>query len=257
METARTIFAERLYNWTMEEWRQEISDDFPLLTEMEKGKVVNAHEMLEIMKTFEKDQQWLMARAFVRRFCISYIKWASQFQKSWVYSLDKFTETEKDKQLFELYIDMSRKISFNEDKSEYSQWETAKNKLKRPKLRRYIIENLRPVIGERNKQWSNSCEFVYMNPIGKFLIMTWIDTGGRYHQLSYHHVILDPGYPDAIVSKQTPKAPLSQLSSWIGLSMWDLLLDKDAEPTAKLLTKLIPQFMNAASKLLEGLSPDD
>jgi hypothetical protein len=248
METAKAIFSERLYNWALEEWRQEISQDFPFLREMEKRKVVGVHEVLEIMKTFEKDQQWLMARALVLH----------MFRHFSASLSDRLTE--RDKQLLELSRDMRRKIQGDEDASAYFKWLAAKNKLKKPKLRKYIINTVGPILGEKNKEWSSPSEFVYLTPIGPFLIMTRIDTGGRSNQLSYHHTIVDAGYPDAIVSKQTPKPPLCNLSSWWGVvvpPIWDNLLDEDAEPVAKLLAEIIAHFMNAAPKLLEGLTPDD
>jgi hypothetical protein len=251
MESTRAKFWERLYNWAMEEWRREISEDFPLLKEVERTKGSFAHETLEIMQTLEKDQQWLMARALVLH----------TFQHFSLSLSDRLTE--RDKQLFELYRDMCRKIRGGEDASAYFKWLAAKNKLKRPKLRKCVIDSLRAILGERNKEWSSPSEFVYITPVGLFQIMTRIDTGGRCHQLSYHHRIVDSGYPDAIVYGQTPRVPLCDgalsLLSWLGVgqAMWSDLLDEDAEPVAKFLAKIIKHFIDAAPKLLEGLTPDD
>ncbi len=244
MSSAKLKFGERLYQWALEEWRREISKDFILLREMERKKVDGIHETLEMLKTFEKDQQWIMARALVRG--------------TLHYDSKTIEYTERDKQLFEQSLEMRQRIR-NEEASLRYQVEESQQKLKRSKLKKYVFESLKPVLGEKNKGWSSPSEFVYITPIGQFQVMTWVDMGGRYHQLSYHHTIV--GH-NAIVDGRVTKAPLGgalSLLSWLGIgqTMWSGLSDEDVEPVAKLLAKIISHFMNAVPKLLEGLSPDD
>jgi len=239
METAKAKFGKRLYNWAMEGWRQEISEDFPLLREVEKTKGYSVHELLQTMKTFEKDQQWIMARALVRR------------RGHLLFHFGDFND--KDKQLFELYIDMCRKIRDEEALNMIPlrhQRKEPQRKLKRSRLRRSIIESLRPVLGERSESWCSSYECIYITHIGQFKVKTSVDVGGTYHNLAYNHEIMIPG--------QAPWGGAISLVSWLGIAggdtMWKDLMEEDVESVTRLLANIIALFMNAVPEFLKDLS---
>jgi hypothetical protein len=239
MLIAKPIFEERFYHWALQDWRCEIRKDFPRLRSMNDSQSDIA---LKIFQSLKKEEQWLMAKALV--------KWRRQsLLRQWN---EEFTE--RDKHFVQLFLHLSEKERWREasriQPGEFM-LKADQKKLKRKKLRQCIIRVLSSVLGDDYEDWGNWEEWRYRTDVGPWMIMTYIDVGGQFHQLCYHHSI--------IVSEHVRLIEFVSFLSWLGISgqtMWQDLHDTDAEPTAKILARIIKHFMDAVPKLLEGLTPD-
>jgi hypothetical protein len=127
-----------------------------------------------------------------------------------------------------------------------------KKKFNRRIFRKYIKAALGPILGSDYENWGGG-NWRYCTTIGQWKVITWTDTGGKFHQVSYDH---------AIQVSKTQRLFEGGLSiiRWYGIANsntdWNDLKDEDAEQVAESLAKIIKHFLDAAPKLLEGLTLD-
>ncbi|MCE5200455.1 MAG: hypothetical protein ABFD54_12140 [Armatimonadota bacterium] len=122
-------------------------------------------------------------------------------------------------------------------------------KLDRKRFREIIKESLRPIFGKEDRWGGGGC-WSYTTSIECLQVTTYIDTGGRYHQLSYDHRIM--------FAEIEPLHEGISVLHWLGFSSgtdWSQVEDSKAEETAHLLAELCDHFLKAAHGLLEGFAP--
>ena len=227
-------FHERYYCWSLQDWKREISEKFSLLRSISDN---NARLAIRLMRTVGEDQQWLLAKALTKRFRkVILAHWG-----------DKFTK--EDKRFEDLFMQELSRASLieptypNIDKPQAP-------KLDQKHLKSCLHRTLAPIIGEPYEDLGGGL-LRYRTLIEPWQIVTYFDIGGRFHQLSYGH--------DIMGSEYVYLARSISLLEWLGISsqvMLQGIYNSDVEPTAKALSKIIKHFMDAAPKLLEGLSPD-
>jgi hypothetical protein len=238
MLTAQLKFGERFYCWAIKDWNREINEDFPFLR-----SISDAQNDVKIMESLTTAQQKILAVALVKRFTKRNILEQCG---------NEFTDYEKN------LVERHLKMCWDEEERKSLMtppggWppETSERKLKRRKLRDHIITNLTPILGKRDENWGVELVWRHYTVIGPWQVMTYIDVGGQGHQLTYEHSIS--------VSETAQLIEGISVLSWLGIAgqtMWRGLHDADTEPTVEALAKIIAHFMDAAPKLLEGLSPD-
>lgn len=237
LDEAKFKFEERYYLWSKELLKREFSDGFPLLKSV-KGTL--AQHYLRILEQLNKHQAYPMAYALMRRGTRKEIldKWDDAF-------------TEKDQEYVDLYLRMGQ-IEDHKDAMQRSPFKfMQKKKFNRRIFRKHIKSALDPVLGSDYKNLGGGL-WRYCTSVGIWNIVTDIDTGG-HHPLFYDHVIQ--------ISNVLCLSECTSLSllRWFGIASgtdWNNLVDEDAEPVAESLAKIVKYFLEAAPKLLEGLTLD-
>jgi hypothetical protein len=232
---AQFKFEERIYLWSKELLKQEISENFPLLRSV-KGTL--AQHYLRILKQLEDHQAYSMAYALLRRGKRKEIldKWDDSF-------------TNEDQKYVDLYL---RLLQVEDHKDTMQNWPFSyymqKKKFNRKIFRKRIRESLEPVLGNDFENWGGG-NWRYCTNIGMWKVITWIDTGGKFDCLFYSHSIEASNTIDICES--------TSLFRWFGIAgggtEWDYLEDEDAESVAFSLAKIIDLFVKTAPKLLRGL----
>lgn len=119
----------------------------------------------------------------------------------------------------------------------------------RAKLRKALLGGLSPALGNPLELSANGEIWMYQMPMGCWTLRTTIDTGGK-RLLGYWHTIV----------AREPVFLHDQLSllSWLGISQtdWTQAQAEDYSGIVECLVELHTHFMNAAPRLLEGLSHD-
>jgi len=239
LQKAKTIFEERLYRWSLAEWRREINEGYPLLRRL---KYSTARHVVLMMESFSKEHRWQMARALVKR-----------FSPEGVHHCDE-EFTEEDRRYIQMYLDMMEKAIWIEASQRpiiALHPEPCLDKLKRKPFRKLLVQRLTPILGADYDHEGGLGWMAYETMVGPWKVRTSIDTGGRYHQLCYDHWIL--------ISERERLYEGASLLRWLGISsqtMWQELDNSEAEWAAESLVKIVKHFMDAVPKLLEGLSPD-
>jgi len=236
LDEAKFKFEERYYLWSKELLKHEFSDGFPLLKSV-KGTL--AQHYLRILEQLDKHQAYSMAYALMRRGTKKVIldKWDDTF-------------TEEDQKYVDLYLQMEQ-LEDHKDAMQRSPFEfRKKRKFNRRGFRRYIKSALKPVLGDEYEKWGGGL-WNYCTSIGCWKVRTRIDTGGRFDQLCYDHVIQ--------ITNVLRLCECTSLLHWFGITNqtdWNDLKDEDAESVAESLAKIVKYFLEAAPKLLEGLTLD-
>jgi hypothetical protein len=151
----------------------------------------------------------------------------------------------------ESFIERRRKDAASIVPEAYLGTQWCVNKLKPKRLRACIIEALKPTLDQEYEDWGDWREWRYCKRAGPWYLMTYVDVGGQGQQLSYEHSI--------VVPQRVCLVEGVSILSWLGIAGqtdWQELDDSDAESTAEALARIVAHFMEAAPKLLEGLTPD-
>ena len=242
MKKAQAKFEERLYGWVLGEWKQEISNNFPILR---SSKEISAENALVLLDSLEKGQQWVLAKTLAKRSIKKHLHlWGEEF-------------TEKDKELERFYIEELRRIR-NEKASKgpiltselYFKEES--QKVKQKELRK-CIENTFSTFIDMKCEDNDRGIFFYRTSIGIWNVWTVIDAGsGGSIQLNYSHFI-DISLRERLIEDIS-------FTSWLGISgpaTWFRIYKSDAESVVQFLANIIKHFLGAVPKLLEGLLPND
>jgi len=241
MSLTGTNFRERFYFWALADWNRELRDNFPLLRAVyDEGP----QPAVEIMEQLAPDRREAVSIALVKRFT----------DEDTLRRLEALPTIEE-RNLAEWFVEKclarrARRSGAVVLPGSYSKAALPK-KLKRKKLKRHIIGALHPILGDKYEEWGDSFEWRYRTKIGPWHVITYIDVGGQGHQLSYDHSVL--------LSDRVRLFEGISLLSWLGIcsqTNWQGLVDGDAEPAALVLATIVAHFMEAAPKLLKGLTPD-
>jgi len=224
-------FQKRYYYWALSDWDSEIQESFISLSRI-KNPVVEA--VLIAMDNIETYQRYYLASGLVGR-----------FRKELLLHINKdFTKEEA--RLVDYYMDTVQHISIESTLlRNFNQYK--KQTLNKKLFKQTLIDKLAPVLG-MNYQKLSRYEWKYSLNIGSWHVDTYIDIGGRYHQLVYDHVIKGPGnfiLMDCI-----------SILSWLGISSqtsWRGLGNDDICSVVDSLSQIIYRFMVSAPILLKDL----
>jgi hypothetical protein len=240
IERAKKLFAEKYYEWCLEEWGCELKHGYPLLR---LSKEEHALAAIQIFESYSKEDKWETAVALVRRNIQGKFKCIDGLY------------TGKDEELVQKYWDLCRDLRWKQNSCiipHYYDKEDCpdKPKFKRRDLRKAIIECVKPYLGDQYEDHGGG-EWRYTTPCGPWLINTSFDVGGNFHQLCYDHCIL-------LTIRERVIEGIS-LTDWLGISgqmSWNNLEVSDIDPISIFLAKVVEHFLQAAPKLLENLVPD-
>jgi hypothetical protein len=239
IQQAKDEFAVRYYQWAMEDFWREIREGFPLLRRIKGSRVPR---LLAIVESLQPEEQFRLAVALVKRVHPRALE------------LLHAPLTTEEKVLVSRLLDLlviptpgemeiSRQITVG----------TISLKVSRKGFAALIKKELQPILGNVTERCGPH-EWLYTTPIENWIVYTFIDVGGRHHQLNYEHTI---GLPDTPL--YTNLVERVSLLRWLGITgqtMWDELTEPELPEAAKTLALLCSHFMQATPKLLEGLVPD-
>lgn len=236
MEQTKKVFAERYYHWCVEQWRQELKDDYPHLR---ASRCETALEAIDVFETFSREERWQTATALVRR------KIQGLFE-----GFDNLY-TEKDQRLVQKYWKITNDIHQKNisDAGCDSSGFMIQPRINRLHFRKAIRDAVKPILGEYEDNGGGV--WIYKNQIGGWTVRTEFDTGGNFHQLCYSHGI--------ILSSREELLSNISLTDWLGISGqmdWRTLSEADIKPVSQFVAEIVSYFLHAAPQLLDGLASD-
>jgi hypothetical protein len=221
----------------MEHWRSEIESGFPLL------RGTGQQSVLEMIEPLDHEERVAFGEALAKR------GHPPDLLSAWGYPL-----SERDREFQSLYLNMMEGVVSGRVRLSKYKDQMLKETLSRKQRREFktaIVQALASVLGDEYQDWGGWKEWRYCTPLGPWQVITYIDIGGRFHELCYEH--------DIIASENLYLAENINLLRWLGIAsqrQWHGVSDPDIERTAISLADIITYFMDAAPRLLDGLSPD-
>lgn len=231
---AHVEFSARYYLWALGEFRIEIESGFPLLKRLDTQA---SKTCVRLMRQLSPSDQRLFADALVKRFHLQ--------------GVAAFGHNLSSGEMSVIQDYINSLLTTSTEEGTLLSGATAGDqgsKLNRKVFANILKNCLSPLLGNTFEKRGDG-EWRYVWRVGDFKVHTYIDIGGRFHQLSYHHNIVFSGF-DMLVDH-------ASVHSWFGLSSqthWRVD-DSKVEATAHLLTELCDRFLRVAPKLLKGISP--
>jgi hypothetical protein len=233
---ARRRFDEQFYTWALNDFYREIDKGFPFFHAFKVGEVP---KLMAHLSRLRRPSQREFAEALVTR-------WWSPDARG-----DLMHLTERQKQIVDQYYAIAgapRRYEVSLVAAESAQ--SPKATLDRRRFTRGVRKELDDLFGHPGERTpGTTCRYTARH--GRWTVQTWVDTGGRFHQLSYAHVISAP--------EHVPLKEHISFLAWLGVSsqtMWSYLYDSDVRLVIGTLGRLCQHFLNALPILLKGLEPE-
>jgi hypothetical protein len=233
----RSEFCTRYYQWALKDTEREVRQEFPFISKIKDRSTLS---FLAIMEPLPLEQRLIYASILVKNMFKDILKDGSNLitdDEQILY--EQFSKEEKE----------LTKILYNQGKLE-----TLNVRVNTKRLRRFLEENLSKLFGDIILS-DGTNRFAYRKEINSWKIDTHIFLGGRA-KLNYMHVIS----PLCKIDIDIRLEPLivSDLLLWLGVGTmrWDLMTDEDALFVSETLATICVHFIDAASDLLDGLSPE-
>ncbi len=230
-------FEERLFHWCLRDWDRELNSDFQFLRALDKS--INARRAVSVMESLEASQLARLTRMLVKR-------------STTPRGLERCSEslTLMDEQLIEDFQELLEQESWRESMQIPAGGFPKKKGQKRFSRRAFkkaVIAELSDVLGDKYEKCVGS-EIIYETPIDQWKLVTFVDFGGRIHNLCYGHNIVNQEGENLIENYS--------LLRWLGISggtQWYNLENEDSQQVAETLALLVTHFLNASKELLHCL----
>ncbi len=231
---AHAEFSVRYYLWSLVEFRNEIESGLPLLKRLDTQPSRTCFRLMQRLSSSDKKR---FADALVKRFHPQGVAgFGHNISSGEMLVIQDYTNS--------LLATSTEEGTISSGARAGDQG----SKLNRRLFASLLKTCLSPVLGSTFEKHGDG-EWRYVWRIGDFQVHTYIDIGGRFHQLRYSHDIVFSGF-DMLVDH-------ASVHSWFGLSSqthWRVD-DSKTEATAHLLVELCDRFLGVAPKFLEGISP--
>jgi hypothetical protein len=243
MTARQKAFTLQFYRWALKDAQREYSEGFPLLRRI---KSTTTADYLEFVGKLSPSEKRILRIGMVKR----------AHAEGAFLAGDKLTESEDE--LIERHLNRNRQfdhllgpVSVLSRSEEKRVRELAsgsqKYQIDRQKLRAVLKKELAPTVGESIETFGSNLEWRYATSVGRWTVHTWVDTGGRLTQLSYHHVV--SLRPNVYLVERT------SILSWLGIPgiYWNLMTNDGIPHAAESVALLSSHFIKAISKLEEAL----
>jgi len=243
MNAIQKAFTLEFYRWALKDAQREYSEGFPLLRRIKSTTMTEYLEFVDKLSTSEK-----------RNLRIGMVK-ATHVEGAFLAG-NKLTESED--KLIKRHQEQNRRfdrllgpisvLSRSEEKRMKELPSGSKKyQIDRQELRAVLKKELSPILGEHIETFGSNLEWQYSKPVGSWTVSTWVDTGGRLAQLSYHHVVS--------LRPHVYLVDYTSILSWLGIpgTYWNLLTKADIPHAAKSVALLTSHFIKAISKLEKPL----
>ena len=233
-EKTKDEFLVRYYWWALEDFKREIYKGYPFLRAF-KWKETSV--VLKIMESLAENDRIAFSKALVKRFHKRALEITGEFL------------TSEEETMCNDYLVASR-IQTPEEIEMCEREITGETifKIDRKRFANLIKVEMEAIFGAKCKKMSDGV-WQYASRVEGWELQTYINVGGRYHQLSYGQSL-----------KIAPRFCLAEqisLLSWLGISgqtSWSYLTEKNVPETARVVAQLCEHFLQVAPKLLAGLS---
>lgn len=228
-------FCIRYYQWALKDAEREVRQEFPFVSKIKDRSTLS---FLAVMEPLPLEQRLSYASILVKNIFKDILNDRSNLVTGNEDILYKQFCNEEKK--FE-------KILYRQEKLE-----TFNVRINTKRLRSFLEEKLSKLFGD-TIQSDGSNRFAYRREIGFWKIDTHIFLGGRA-KLNYMHVIS----PICEADLRLEPLIVTDMLLWLGVGRmtWNLMTDEDALFVSETLTTICVHFIDAASDLLDGLSPD-
>jgi hypothetical protein len=233
IDTARKEFSQRFYQWSIDDWKREITEGFPFIKMADEDHKRFWLKIMDNCKT--QEEQFAFIKALIKKGISKEILESCN---------DEFTE--KDRRYVQLYHHIVNNVTMgliDIGKFDIIQRYEAGPKLNQRRFRKCIKKALVPVFGAEYEDWDPG-EWRYHTLIGPWKVITHIIAEGGIPQLEYFHDIIASEH--VYLSENPCILPCFS-------KVWLYLIDDDIEPTVYALARFCEHFMNAVPKLLDGL----
>jgi hypothetical protein len=243
MTARQKEFTLKFYRWALKDAQREYSEEFPLLRRIKSTVIL---DYVDFVSKLSPDEKRILRVGMVKRV----------HAEGALLAGDKLTEREDE--LIERYL--KRNIEHDRllgpvrvaSEAAAKRWEKLSSgskeyQIDRQKLRAALKKGLSPTLGERIETFGSNLEWAYPTPVGRWTVYTWVDTGGRLAQLSYHHTVSLA--PHVYLVERT------SILSWLGIpgTYWDLMTNADIPHAVESVALLSSHFIKAMSKIEQAL----
>ena len=222
----RDAFYLNYYHWAQRDFRWQVENNFSLLRAL-RGRMVQ--RFMAYITSLNKEQQLELGSAIVKRFHPTAM------------SLQGEQLTIKEQGLCDVVTRIVTTALPDEP-------DDVPGKINKKTFSGMIKDSLRPVCGDVSEKLGPH-DWKYETVCGNWVIHTFVDVGGRYRQLAYHHSI------GTVDGKQLTS--VISILSWLGIAsqtVWDLMTVQDMEEAAQSLAKVCSHFIESASEFLNEIS---
>jgi hypothetical protein len=229
LQPIRDEFLLRFYRWSAEFSRQEFEKNFPIIRQINNPSVV---KLISFVRSLGRAEKLLLCSALLKR-----------SHKRAVELLKDFPSTQEES-LLERCLEVQRAYVPEIDNERYKAIIRRPSKAPLPQI---LLSKLGPVLGKVEMIGGSRQVWAYSLSMRCWTVKTWIDTGGR-RSLGYSHSI--DAQPAVALDTN-----ISMLV-WMGITQtdWFDLSEDEYSEAADSLARVCTYFLDAAPKLLDGLS---
>lgn len=237
MNESKLKFEERLYRWSLDEWNRELINGFKTLRTIHDRIV---HRAIRIFDSYDLERMNKLAKAFAKRTATEEV----------IIKCSERPLTTEEKELIESFINQLQDEAWRDAVKIPPGGYKNREKFKKGAFKKAVITELAPLFGEKYEKDGGSV-IIYKTPLKSWILVTYLDFGGRASNLNYSHYIMD--------KHEKLLAERISFLRWLGIggeTNWDELTNDDIESSAKSLVAICAHFIKAAPKLLEGIEPE-
>lgn len=219
-QAVRQDIEARLFRWALGDMEREIREGFPFLSAIQ-GRL--AQTAFAYLSGLEGEQRQAAGRGLVKRF------------QPRAAEREGMPATAEEARHAERFLGRVTRGSAGDP-----------GPLDRKQLLAALKQQLKPVMGSGGERFGAG-EWRYRVERGPWVVSTFLDAGGRRHQLAYDHRIGTRDVPDLGL--------VISVLSWLGVAgqtSWDGLTDADVPETAELVARLCGHFLEALPEILPG-----
>lgn len=224
-DAVRSALVVRLYQWALQDWERELCNGLPMLRAVRSPE---AFRLLDLMDRLGLEEQRSLARALMKRFHPEAVSALG----------DQPNETET--------AILAQWDSWRRHPSKREDMLGERGKVDRKRLATIIKEGLAS-LGPPEKL--GSLEWRYVTTCEGWAVTTYLDLGGRFSDVAYHH--------DLGEGERPPHVRFIPLLSWLGVgggaTRWKISSEDEATATAAVLGEICRHFIGAIPDLVAGL----
>jgi hypothetical protein len=235
---AQQHFDIRFLKWALNQANIELESGFQSFQSFKYGSPLR---MVEFLRRYEREERMSAWMAL--------IKWRQSRQRGGEPGIEPWQNPTNDENaIAEQYLSAIRKCTEPEIMRESEEEDSPELfKFERRLLIRRIREAMEPVFGPAEKHGLSS-ELRYKVPVENVRLVTCVDVGGRFHQVTYRQSVEGP---ESVELKQS-----IAILSWLGCSGqtdWSHLRYDEIDDVALALTEFCSRFHRALPELVNSL----
>jgi hypothetical protein len=252
-------FASRIYRWSKKEARREANAGFPIVRAV---PCLTAYLFLKLTRNTGREKRLRLMLARVKQMNARFVPRAKDDSTAWDERAVQSYAVLSQSELSALGSGGFRLPQAQRPEHGLSRYDVARYSLTRfssephrtkatidrHSLRCEIVQSLSPIVGMTGK--GRTLVWTHELRIGRWIVATSIDLGGRYSHIRYMHTLYAAGDMRAL------RHGFDYLQL-IGVGQASFLLRDDSEigESVRVLVTMCERFIDAAVRILRGLAP--